>query len=88
MRELHKDEPAFPRSYVADGHNGMSLRDYMAIHANVEDTQFSSIADLCEFVGEEARSNMEMPEMIALAAKAAAKLRYQFADAMLAERAK
>lgn len=26
-------EPAFPRSYVADGHNGMTLRDYFAAQA-------------------------------------------------------
>ena len=24
------DEPAFPRNYLASGHNGMTLRDYFA----------------------------------------------------------
>lgn len=27
---MSKDEPASPRTYSADGHNGMSLRDYFA----------------------------------------------------------
>ena len=27
---LPNDEPAFPRNYDADGHNGMSLRDWFA----------------------------------------------------------
>jgi len=26
-------EPAFPRNYSADGHNGMTLRDYFAAQA-------------------------------------------------------
>lgn len=30
MTDLNKDQPAFPRTYVADGHNGMTLRDYFA----------------------------------------------------------
>lgn len=36
FREMSKDNPpAFPRSYVADGHNGMSLRDWFAGQALV-----------------------------------------------------
>ena len=27
------DEPAFPRNYLAGGHNGMTLRDYFAAKA-------------------------------------------------------
>ena len=27
------DEPAFPRDHAADGHNGMTLRDYFAAKA-------------------------------------------------------
>lgn len=30
LNNIDKKEPAFPRSYVADGHNGMTLRDYFA----------------------------------------------------------
>lgn len=37
-----KNIPAFPRSYVADGHNGMTLRDYFAIHAAWEDVRHYS----------------------------------------------
>jgi len=46
-------EPAFPRSYTADGHNGLSIRDYFAAkamqawHANPlpEDRDIHSVAD-------------------------------------------
>ena len=30
---MSAQEPAFPRSHAADGHNGMSLLDYAAIEA-------------------------------------------------------
>lgn len=30
MIDTREDQPAFPRSYTADGHNGMTLRDYFA----------------------------------------------------------
>lgn len=30
MIDTREDQPAFPRSYSADGHNGMTLRDYFA----------------------------------------------------------
>ena len=33
MNEKINDEPAFPRTYNGDGHNGMSLRDYFAAKA-------------------------------------------------------
>jgi len=33
MSKIYDGEPAFPRNYNADGHNGMSLRDYVAVQA-------------------------------------------------------
>lgn len=30
MKLRDNDMPAFPRTYTADGHNGMTLRDYFA----------------------------------------------------------
>jgi hypothetical protein len=30
MIDTASDQPAFPRSYSADGHNGMTLRDWFA----------------------------------------------------------
>jgi hypothetical protein len=30
---MNDQEPAFPRDHAADGHNGMSLRDYFAAKA-------------------------------------------------------
>ena len=33
--ERDPEQPAFPRSYVADGHNGMTLRDWFAGQALV-----------------------------------------------------
>jgi hypothetical protein len=31
MIDTSHDQPAFPRTYSDDGHNGMTLRDYFAI---------------------------------------------------------
>lgn len=33
MDAISKEFPAFPRNYEADGHNGMTLRDYFAAKA-------------------------------------------------------
>jgi hypothetical protein len=30
---MNNQEPAFPRDHAADGHNGMTLRDYFAAKA-------------------------------------------------------
>lgn len=44
MSERDDGGPVFPRDHAHDGHNGMSLRDYFAIHA--------SDADLRRFIDE------------------------------------
>jgi hypothetical protein len=36
MAETSKDFPAFPRNYVEDGHNGMTLRDYFAAQVQID----------------------------------------------------
>ena len=33
MSTIETGEPAFPRNYAHDGHNGMTLRDYFAAKA-------------------------------------------------------
>lgn len=33
MDTISKEFPAFPRNYEADGHNGMTLRDYFVAQA-------------------------------------------------------
>ena len=35
MTQPLPNPPAFPRDHAQDGHNGMSLRDYFAAHANI-----------------------------------------------------
>ncbi len=42
MSETTSREPAFPRSYSHDGHNGMSLRDWFAGQALVGAAQYQS----------------------------------------------
>lgn len=80
-------EPAFPGADNFNGPKGMSLRDYFASTADLGRTEFATIQHICDFVGEE-NVPESMDGMMLLAAKAAAKLRYVFADAMLAERDK
>lgn len=71
----NNDEPAFPRDHRYDGHNGMSLRDYIAIKAM--QSMIGKDLDL-HFAG---KSNAEMLAAISSGA-------YKYADAMLAERDK
>lgn len=35
MSNTNTGGPAFPRDHAHDGHNGMTLRDYFAAHADV-----------------------------------------------------
>lgn len=82
--------PAFP---VAEDHKvadslpwtaGMSLRDYAAIHADLSQMRFGSAAEAAEFMGEPIPA--DLAGAIRLSARAVARLRYDFADAMLKAR--
>lgn len=37
MSDIETGGPAFPRDHAHDGHNGMTLRDYFAVHATMHD---------------------------------------------------
>ncbi|MGX1786814.1 hypothetical protein ACWIGM_08765 [Bosea sp. NPDC055332] len=65
---------------------GMSLRDYAAIHADVDGIQFPSWRAAAAFVGAEAPDESDFAGLLALTARTQAKLRYLYADAMLAAR--
>lgn len=36
MDTINNGGPAFPRNYEADGHNGMTLRDYFAAQVQID----------------------------------------------------
>lgn len=93
MSQENNGGPAFP--YSDNGYlkseDGMSLRDYMAIHSEVSGTDFGSMENLAEFAGvsrDDVPSSDDLERIIKLSAQAIAKLRYINADAMLAEREK
>lgn len=95
VRDLNDGGQAFPGSYMADHKDrgpvlihepGMTLRDYAAIHADLSRMQFPDTNAAAAYLGEPAPDDLN--EAIDLSARVAARLRYQFADAMLAERAK
>jgi hypothetical protein len=76
--------PAFPRTYNGDGHNGMTLRDYFAAHAEVT---------LDGITGNDARSlGVPMPnsgtgeEWAEWRARMTSRLKFMCADAMLRAR--
>ena len=72
MSEI-ENPPAFPRSYAADGHNGMSLRDWFAGQA---------LAGLCSTLTNEER--WEIVQGIR-GGKSMSKAAFMYADAMLAD---
>jgi len=74
MSKVDDGFPAFPRSYVADGHNGMALRDWFATHASEEDIR-------CH---RNARNDANGFEVDPPATREQA--RYRYADAMLKAR--
>lgn len=97
MSKINTGGPAFPFAYkTSDGINetvhineGMTLRDYAAIHADLDKLEFATLDSILEFVGAAApEHDITMGEIIELSAKAAAKVRYAYADAMIAEREK
>lgn len=86
--------PGTPRStddFAFYPEPGMTLRDYFAAQADVSDYKMSDTSKLCAFVGEPEPDRDEpdyIAKMIVVSTKAAAKLRYMLADAMIAERDK
>lgn len=68
---MDNHEPAFPRSYVADGHNGMTLRDYFAAE------NAPALLRLCQQDAHEGQDYLSY----------CAGLSYKMADAMLKARA-
>lgn len=92
MTEIKDGEPAFAAMGIGASDDvyhetGMSLRDYAAIHADLDKLEFATLDSLLEFVGADApQHDLTMGELIELSAKAAAKVRYAYADAMIAAR--
>ena len=84
MTEAYTDTnpPAFPRSYQADGHNGMSLRDWFAGQAPV------TLFDAAVACGWSAIDAADMPrdDYRATLWAVMTLMRYEYADAMLAAR--
>ena len=83
--------PAFPHTVVYAGvdeilRDGMTLRDYFAIHAH-DLNQFSFSAG-AKFMGRPCPNNEDILEAAKFYAELDSRLRYIFADAMLAERDK
>jgi hypothetical protein len=69
------NEPAFPRNYSADGHNGMTLRDY-----------FAGEALPMAWAEEQKRPTGPYSLCMEPTYKGIAQRAYHMADAMLAER--
>jgi hypothetical protein len=76
---------AFP-SGRADETRGMDLRDYFAIHTDLDGFEFADADAAASFLGEDQKADRTFEEIIALSARAVAKVRYIYADAMLAAR--
>jgi hypothetical protein len=67
---------------------GMSLLDYAAVHADISSLEFGNVYTLATFVGVDPLSvTHDTDTLLCLAARAAAKARYMFAEAFIAERA-
>lgn len=76
--DLQTDQPAFPRSYVADGHNGMLLRDWFASQA---------LAGLCANPGGPFQACAQSGwTIVNCTSHDIARQAYELADAMFAER--
>lgn len=82
---------AFPHPTGEDHprETGVALRDYMATHAEMQTLDFGSVENMAEFAGvpeHEVPSHDDAEGLIKLSAKAVAKARYIYADAMLEEK--
>ncbi len=97
MTEKNDGGPAFPLDREnalmpvtdmggRDVSSGMSLRDYFAAHADIADYKIGSLERAAAFVGIEAPQADDVEALMYLGAALQAKLRYMFADAMLAAR--
>lgn len=74
-------EPAFPRDHAADGHNGMSLRDYFAAKAMAAMIAHHGIYD-----EEQPSAAMTSATAQDYHAASVSKLAYTYADEMMAAR--
>jgi hypothetical protein len=91
MSKIDNGGPAFPNHAEPEfpyARDGMSLRDWFAGGADVSGFEFGSLDALGAFLGEEIPGSLSHELTIALSMRAAAKLKYMAADAMLSERAK
>ena len=91
--------PAFPGQWidrdstgeqvVRESYPGMSLRDWFAGTDNLK-IEFPDLETLCAFINEPVLDPKEQTwtNLFGLAMRGAARARYQYADAMLAEREK
>lgn len=80
--------PAHPVTHELSYRHGMSLRDWFAGHIDLNGVEFPSVEAAAVFVGMDTPDTRDILGLFVLGAKANAKLRYLYADAMLAERAK
>lgn len=81
-REWHEDRSGVSRWEE----NGMSLRDYAAIHTDMDGLRFPSIHDAAKFMGEKPPDSDNTMDVLMLSMRVEARLRYMKADAMLAAR--
>ena len=82
------DEPAFPLA-LGDGysHDGMTLRDWFAATIPIEGMKFNTFEEAEKFLGEELPDLSDALATMAFGMRLEAKIRYQYADAMLKARA-
>ncbi len=91
MSAKNNGGPAFPfqandASNVKMQTNGMTLRDYFAIHADVSKFEFGRLEDAARLLGMSVPDQIDMAALMEFGLKAQAKLRYMVADAMIAAR--
>jgi hypothetical protein len=78
---MSNHEPAFPRDHDADGHNGMTLRDYFAAKVMAAAIAHHGIYD-----EEQPLAAMTSATAQDYHAESVAKIAYTYADEMLAAR--
>ena len=81
QKTMSTKEPTFPRSYVADGHTGMTLRDYFAAK-----TMAAMIAHHGIYDEKQPSAGMTSATALDYHSDSVSKIAYVYADAMLAER--
>lgn len=84
MSKIDDGGPAFPSSIGKDVAEGMSLRDYAAIHMDISQFQFGSLDDASAMFGIPAPTTNA--EMIEFGVQISSLMRLRLADAFIAAR--